>query len=289
MSALDPRRHAFRTDLADERLRGQVEAERFVAGMAKRLAVPSIELHATPRADQPAVTEVLWGEDVLVFEEQKDWAFVQLVRDGYVGYLAREALGPEKSVLSHQVVTLWGFGFKSPDIKSNLRMVLPLGARVVGTLDGDFLKLESGLFMPRQHVAPLATHAADYVDIAERFTGVPYRWGGKTALGLDCSGLVQVAMQAAGFEVPRDSDMQQAVVGQAVTQGDWHDLKRGDLVYWLGHAGIMTDAVQLLHANAHHMAVVKELLVTVVKRAEAAGQAISGIRRPSGLSASPVT
>ncbi len=280
MPEFDPRRHAYRPDLADARLRGKLEAERFVEGVPRRVIVPSIELHAKPRTDQPASTEALWGEDVLVFEEAKDWAFVQLVRDGYVGYLAREALGPETALLTHRVSCLWGYGFKSPDIKTSLRMVLPIGARVAGTLHGEFLKLTDGLFMPRQHVAPLGTPEPDFVVVAERLIGTPYRWGGKTALGIDCSGLVQVAMQAAGLHAPRDSDMQAAEIGEPLAVASIHPRQRGDLVCWSGHIGIMVDATHLLHANGHHMAVVSEPLAAVVARAEAHRSPITSIRRP---------
>jgi len=279
MQDLDPRRHVVRPDLADARLRGRVEAKRFVEGALRRVIVPSIELHAKPRTDQPATTEALWGEEVLVFEDAKDWSFVQLARDGYVGYLAREALGAATEVPTHRVSCLWGYGFKSPDIKSNLRMVLPMGAQVTGAPDGDFLKLSNGLFMPRQHVALRAVAEPDFVAVAEQFLGAPYRWGGKTALGLDCSGLVQVALHAAGIDCPRDSDMQAAEVGQALPRDSWQSLKRGDLVFWRGHTGIMTDPAHLLHANGHHMAVTRELLVVVIERAEATGSAVTAIRR----------
>ncbi len=279
MAKLDLRRYAYRPDLADARLRGQIEAARFVDGELRRLIVPSIELHAAPRTDQPASTEALWGEDILVFEEVRDWAFVQLVRDGYVGYVAREALGAASETLTHWVSCQWGYGFKNPNIKSNLRMVLPLGARVAGTLAGDFLKLSGGLFMPRQHASVVSASEPDFVAVAERFLGAPYRWGGKTALGLDCSGLVQVALGAAGLEAPRDSDMQEAELGEPVPRQDWTHLKRGDLVFWRGHVGIMTGAAHLVHANGHHMAVMRELLLTVIGRAEATGSAVTAVKR----------
>ena len=207
-------------------------------------------------------------------------AFVQLVSDGYDGYMAREALAPAGTEApSHKVSSLWAYGFKSPDIKSPLRMVLPMGSRVSGVMEGAFLNLSAGLFMPRQQVAPLAAMEPDFVTVAGKFIGTPYRWGGKTALGLDCSGLVQVAMQAAGFEPPRDSDMQQAELGEPLDPELRSGFKRGDHVFWRGHCGIMHDAVQLLHANAHHMAVVVEPLDAVIARAEEKGSRITAIRR----------
>ena len=122
---------------------------------------------------------------------------------------------------------------------------------------------------------------ADFVAVAERFVGAPYVWGGKTRLGVDCSGLVQVALQAAGRSCPRDSDMQQAEVGGAVAYADeLDDLQRGDLVFWKGHVGIMTDGFMLLHANAHHMAVVIEPLKGAATRIAGGGSPIVAVKRP---------
>lgn len=280
MSPLDPRRNAYRPDLADERLRGLVKAERFVTGSPMRVAVPSIELHAKPAGGEPPTTEALLGEDVLVFDAQKDWAFVQLARDGYTGYLAREALTPAaEEKPTHRVAALWALGFKTADIKSPLRLVLPMGARVTGEMAGDFLVLDSGVHIPIQHVAPVGSREPEFVAIAERFVGTPYRWGGKTALGIDCSGLVQISLQSAGVEVPRDTDMQATEFGRAIDPADWGNLRRGDLVFWRGHVGVMVDGDRLLHANAHHMAVVTEPLAGVVERARARGSPITDVRR----------
>jgi len=280
MTPLDPRRNAYRPDLADERLRGHVKAERFVTGTPMRVAVPSIELHAKPTGGEPPTTEGLLGEDVLVFDAQKDWAFVQLVRDGYTGYLAREALTPaSEEKPTHRIAALWALGFKAADIKSPLRLVLPMGAQVTGEAAGDFLKLNSGVYIPIQHVAPAGSREPEFVAIAERFVGTPYRWGGKTALGIDCSGLVQISLQSAGAEVPRDSDMQAAELGWSIGPAEWRNPMRGDLVFWRGHVGIMVDGERLLHANAHHMAVVTEPLAAVVERAQARGSPITDVRR----------
>ena len=118
----------------------------------------------------------------------------------------------------------------------------------------------------------------DFVAVAERFLGTPYLWGGKTALGLDCSGLVQVALTACGVSCPRDSDMQEEALGTAVA-ADPSALLRGDLIFWKGHVAIVRGPDSLLHANAHHMAVAIEPVAQAVARIRDAGSEITSIRR----------
>ena len=174
------------------------------------------------------------------------------------------------------------FLYPEPDIKSPPWMHLSITASLAIAEEGPtFCRLADGRHVPTRHIIDRTRFAADFVAIAERFVGIPYAWGGKTRLGVDCSGLVQVAMQAAGHVCPRDSDMQQAEIGDAVTISEHLDnLQRGDLVFWKGHVGIMTDGFMLLHANAHHMAVVLEPLKTAVDRIARAGSPITAIRRP---------
>jgi cell wall-associated NlpC family hydrolase len=83
-------------------------------------------------------------------------------------------------------------------------------------------------------------------------------WGGKSSLGIDCSGLVQVALNATGTGCPRDSDMQQDGLGRALDAAESKRLQRGDLIFWSGHVAIVRGAETIVHANAHHMATVIE-------------------------------
>ena len=140
--------------------------------------------------------------------------------------------------------------------------------------------MPSGAHVPAGHLAPIDQNEKDFVAVAERFVGVPYLWGGKTALGLDCSGLVQIALTACGIACPRDSDMQEAALGTPVgSRDDYNDPRRGDLVFWKGHVAIVRDAASLLHANAFHMAVVIEPIVGAIGRIAAAGSEITNVRR----------
>jgi len=121
--------------------------------------------------------------------------------------------------------------------------------------------------------------AADFVAVAERFVGTPYLWGGKSSIGIDCSGLAQVALNAAGTGCPRDSDLQQDGLGRALNPAEYKQLQRGDLIYWKGHVAIVRDAGTIVHANAHHMATVVENTREAIARIKAAGSEIAAIKR----------
>jgi cell wall-associated NlpC family hydrolase len=280
--ALDPRRHPWRDDLAAETLRGIVAAARFVEGEARQVVHPATPVRLRPDAREGWATQALFGERVTVYEKKGGWAWGQLERDGYVGYLDARALSPQVWQATHKVRAPGTFLYASADAKAQPGPHLTMTALLsVTDTAGPFSKLAEGGFVPTRHIAGLDRFAPDFVGVAERFAGTPYVWGGKTRLGLDCSGLVQVAMHAAGLECPRDSDMQRAELGREISVGaDLDGLERGDLVFWKGHVGIMTDAFMLLHANAYHMAVAAEPLRGAVDRIARAGLPIAAIRRP---------
>ncbi len=283
MTSLDRRLAAARPDLADERLRGRVEAQRFVPGTPMRVSAPSAPLRREPAPDRSYETEALMGEAARVFEEDEEgFAWVQLERDGYVGYLPRAALSPDVPEPTHRVGAVRTFLYPGPSLKLPPAGHLSLGAAVTVTGEsGDYARLPDGLFAFAGHLAPLDDVEPDFVAVAERFLHAPYLWGGKTSLGLDCSGLVQVSLQAAGRAAPRDSDLQERGLGEAVAVGDdLLGLERGDLVFWKGHVGIMADAARLLHANGHHMRVTLEPLPAVRDRIRANGYGeITSVKR----------
>lgn len=279
--ALDPRIHAFRADLADEKLQGRVTAERFVAGWRAQIGRAVIPMRSQPAATAGIVNEALYGERLTVFEITQGFAWVQLERDGYVGYVPADTLHLDIVEPTHRVQAIGTFVYPAADIKTPPVMHLSLGSEIVVTGgDETFLRLASGGFVVARHVAPRDKFARDFVVLAERLIGVPYLWGGRTRIGVDCSGLVQLALEAGGQTCPRDSDMQQAALGTAVpVPVDFDGLERGDLVFWKGHAGIMVDGALLIHANAHHMAVAVEPLVNAAQRIAKSGGAIAAIKR----------
>ena len=285
---LDRRIHAYRPDLADSRLAGRVTADRFVEGKRMRIGIGSTPIRQAPRPDAAIDSEAMMGEAVLVFEETiEGWAWIQLETDGYVGFIAAEALVRAEPEPTHRVTALRTFLYPGPDMKLPPIGALSLGARIAGAREMEtrgtrFLLLagHAGAVVAR-HVAPEAEDLAnDPVAVAERFIGVPYLWGGRTSLGVDCSGLVQLAFAAAGIEVPRDSDQQAASIGEPLPVDRLDALRRGDLVAWKGHIGMLQDGDGLLHASGHHMEVVSEPFAAALARIAAVAGPPTAVRRP---------
>jgi cell wall-associated NlpC family hydrolase len=274
----DPRRHAYREDLAAEQLRGIVAAPRYVKGEFRQVAAPSLPLRREPRFDATLDTEALLGETVTLFEEREGWAWVQLARDGYVGYMPSEGLTPRIATPTHRIVALRTYVYPEPDGKTPPLALLSLNARITAAKpEGKFFALAGGGFVFARHAVPIGEADPDFVAVAEAFLGTPYLWGGRTSVGLDCSGLVQLAVEAAGHAAPRDADMQAAELGHAVDPDV--ELRRGDLVFWEGHVGIMTGGRDFLHANAFHMAVEREPFAEAKRRIQEAGYEMICVRR----------
>lgn len=275
---LDPRLNAYRKDIAAAHLRGQVEAAHFVEGTVYEVVEPIADLRRAPAHEAALDTQALKGERITVYEiTEEGWAWGQLGTDGYVGYLSANALGPLGPEPTHQVSVPRTFGFPAADVKLPPMIALPMGARLAVTRTTEAFAVDSyGWHYPLGHVAPVDAKRDDFVAVAEMLTGVPYLWGGKSSLGIDCSGLVQLALNTAGQPCPRDSYMQERLLGSAVALAD---LRRGDLVFWKGHVAIARDARTLIHANAHHMMVMVEPAADAIARIKAAGSEITSIRR----------
>ena len=282
MRAFDPRVTPARADLAAKELEGKVAAARYVAGEVYEVIEPQAPLRGEPSHDAPLLTEALKGERVTIYETNAEgWAWGQLAADRYVGWLSANALAPPGAPPMHKVVALRTLVFPGPSIKLAPREALPFGARVaVAHREERMAVTQSGGYLPAVHLAPIDVYEKDFVAVAERFLGVPYLWGGKTVLGLDCSGLLQIALSACGIVCPRDSDMQEEALGSPVAAAaDRSDLQRGDLVFWTGHVAIVRDRATFLHANAFHMAVAIEPIGDAIARIRGASGEITGVRR----------
>lgn len=272
MTAHNPRLHAFRSDLADIRLRDAVIAERYVAAEPARISTPVADLRRNPDPKAGLDTQLLLGDAVSVFERRDGWAWVQAEADGYVGYVEERGLTSDVAEPTHVVTAPRSFVYPGPDLRFSMVRALSIGSRV--TIAGEaetrgtrYFVLADGTAMIAGHLKPSGSRAEDYVTVAETFLNTPYLWGGTSGFGIDCSGLVQLSMRMAGRQALRDTSMQETTLGQPLDPGpDYSAVQRGDLVFWKGHVAIMTNATDMIHANGHTMLVSHEGLADAVQR-----------------------
>jgi len=235
-------------------------------------------------------TQLLIGQRFDVYGLHGRWAWGQARspvkgsrRKDYVGYVSQKHLADIRTTPTHKVIALMAPMFSKPDIKSHVIQNIPLGGQVVSRgEDGSFIQIGAGGFVHVNHVRPLSLPplTQDFVNIAEKHMGIPYVWGGVSTSGLDCSGLVMTSLHTIGIDAPRDADMQEKALGDHMSLAmPLRGLKRGDLVFWKGHVGIMQTPGRLLHANAYHMSVETEPLRHAVKRIEKTGGSITSIKR----------
>lgn len=247
-------------------LRGRIDAPRFVEGDPACIDAPVVDLCAAPAG--PRDRQLLAGASVTVLDRDAGWAFVQSADDGYVGYVEETSLGMPRTP-THRVIARATHAYARPDFKSPDRGALSMGARLaVSAGHGRFVETPHG-FVPAAHLGPVDERAADPVAMAERLLGTPYLWGGNSAFGIDCSGLVQLALALCGAPSPGDSDLQERALGVTLPPGT--PPSRGDLLFWKGHVAWVAAPDMILHANVHHMAVALEPLAQAVARIEAQG------------------
>ena len=283
---MDPRLNAFRADLADERLHGRVDASRYVTGQAATVTAGLAPVRRAPGADAPLDTFYQFGEAVLVFETGAELAWCQSLFDGYVGYVEARHLAPGPvPAPTHFVATMGSFRYAEPDLRSSIIDFVPRHSAVVVAATGlvtrgtEYARLESDGFIPASCLAPEPPHSPDLAAAAERYLGCPYLWGGKSFLGIDCSGLVQNAFRDLGVTVRRDTDMQRDSIGDAVAIASIDDLQRGDLIYIPGHVLICAGDGAVIHADGASMMVRRDDLAALM---DARGWGFTGfsVRRP---------
>lgn len=277
----DPRLTPARGDLAAKYLEGKVQADRFATGEEFEVIEPIAPVREQPSSNAMLMTQALRGERVTVYDRNGEgWAWGQLGGDGYVGWLPDAGLARPSAAPTHLVTALRTFAFPGPSIKLPPADTLVLGSKLAVTReDGSFAVTSEGTYLPKMHLAALDHREPDFVAVAERFVGTPYLWGAKSSFGIDCSGLVQVSLTAAGIGCPRDSDMQQAGLGRAIEPHERGRLQRGDLIFWKGHVAIVRDGSTMVHANAYHMATVIEPTEPAIARIRHAGSEVVAIKR----------
>jgi len=265
---LDPRLTPAKGDMAAAHLRAEVSASQYITGRPMQMIAGSCALRAERDCQTPQMTELLYGEPFVVYEDVGGWAWGQSGLDGYVGYTLRDALTPDRLPPTHMVTPLFAHLYSAPTVKAGAQKLLPMTARLhIDRMsdDGRYAHdADSDCWVSARHIAPLDALVGDPVAVAEKFYSSPYLWGGKTAAGLDCSALVQIALSRTGVLLPRDSDLQLVACQRMGRLIDRSDARRGDIAFFPGHVGIMLDPETLLHANATHMAVTADPLEDVI-------------------------
>lgn len=265
--------------VAAAHLEGEVESASFVEGDMMQCRAAAADIVGKPNGRR--VAQLLFGDLFLTLESRNGFYFGQSVHDGYCGWVREDLLGPAQDA-THWVAAPQTHLYPGPNMRLMTQGALYFGSEVaVEAEEGKWAKLTTGAYVPSNHLLPVGTRLDDPINAADLLLGTPYLWGGSSRYGIDCSGLVQLAWRVCGLDCPRDSDMQEEEIGQPLEYDDVP--QRGDLVFWKGHVGLLTDQNRLLHANAHHMAVVYEPLdVAIARIEEAGGGPVTSIKRPDG-------
>lgn len=281
--SLDPREFAYKSDLAAEYLREIIEADKYSLGETFRIITNVVPMRRCASNSSERVSELLFGEEIIIFETSDEWAWGQSQTDGYVGYVSKNSISNQLRQGTHEVSALRTFVFDEPNIKANVVACLSMTSRIkITDVKNSFSYIESLGWVFEKSICCIGNLELDAVSVAQRYTGTPYLWGGRSSIGIDCSALVQLSLSRVGVLAPRDTDQQAKSVGKFIGD-DTTELQRGDLIYMKGHVAIATTPNTILHANAFHMSVEEEGIDKFLHRLSKHNIQISHVRRPLKL------
>ncbi len=211
------------------------------------------------------ISSLRLGDVAWLYREEGDWALIAGQHDGYLGWVRGLKKGYGTGADPLRVAALAAHVYGEANMKTPPLQRLSIGSYLerIGEEDG-FVKTNFGYIFSK-----LFEPVGDAVDYAALFLETPYLWGGGSDRGIDCSGLIQLCYSMVGVDVPRDTDQQEA----ALAAVDEDALRRGDMVYWKGHVGILEAPDQMIHATAFAMKTIREPL----------GQAIARIGSPTSF------
>jgi len=228
----------------------------------------------------PLISQVMFGETVEIFDKSKNWSFCRCHGKSYEGWIENDNIGllPKST---HYISNIISLVFEKPDIKSNLICNLYLNSKITVLKENNdwveiILSKNQKGYVPNKHVSLLNIHHKNWIDVAKEFINSPYLWGGKTCIGIDCSGLVQTSLETSGITIPRDSIDQLSYSSDKIKNVE--TIKRGCLIFWKGHVAIATSSSKILHSNSFHMSVMEENLDIMHQRMQSKKYKILGIK-----------
>ena len=233
----------------------------------KQVITPVSDLRKKPDKMSELETQCLLGENLILIEKKNDWGYCKCELDNYYGWINLSELG-EIDSSNYKINTLLTHVYSEPDMKSNILYCLHFNSKVsiikkyqnwskvsIGKNDG---------YIFNRHITKLSNVDNNFVRTSKLFLNTPYLWGGKTCLGIDCSGLVQIVLHSAGIYIPRNTSEQQSFTSERLIEKK--KVEDFCLIFWKGHVAISIEKNKIIHSNAYHMSVIIEPLDEAITR-----------------------